>query len=276
MEKIRIGNDIEIRWAIYAGEGVNEAPYDLTGRNLSLYLVDKFGRNEVYDFTVNRHVLTWKFYGKDQHHLGEYSIELVENEGRTGMHTVDECDAFTLVKRSCETGGDSEGRVECVHLQFRANMGISFPTIGGGESAEVTVDSSLSEVSENPVQNKVITLALKQETERAEMAEMKLTLAIDALEEAVNSTNSKLTALEGRIDEIQESVAEIQSILTPLMERVEILEDKVDNMGGGSLDPEVTEQIGENTEAIEILNADAGTEGSVNNKIASYDQWVEL
>lgn len=36
MEKIRKGNDIEVQWAIYAGYGINEAPYDLTGRNLTL------------------------------------------------------------------------------------------------------------------------------------------------------------------------------------------------------------------------------------------------
>ena len=32
MEKIRKGNDIEVQWAIYAGYGINEAPYDLTRR----------------------------------------------------------------------------------------------------------------------------------------------------------------------------------------------------------------------------------------------------
>jgi hypothetical protein len=157
MEKIRKGNDIEIQWEIYVGKGFNEVPYDLTGKNLTLYLKDPFGFIKVEDYSVQGNMISFVFWGKDQKHSGIYSIILVENEGMKGMHTVDECDAFALVNHSCESGGESEGVVRCEHLQFRSNMGLFAPSTG----ANISVDSFLSETSINPVQNRVITGALE-------------------------------------------------------------------------------------------------------------------
>lgn len=208
MEKIRKGNDIEVQWAIYAGYGINEAPYDLTGRNLTLYMKNQFGRSEVYDFTTEKHIITFMFWGKDQQHTGVYSIELVENEGREGMHTVDECDAFQIVSHSCETGGDSEGRVECIHLQFRANMGVSVPVIGAG----LEVDSQLSLESENPVQNKVITSEINRINSKVQSLEEAVadfednSEAIKANEEAIRETGERVSVLSDKVDELNEKV----------------------------------------------------------------------
>lgn len=272
MEKIRKGNDIEVQWAIYAGVGINEAPYDLTGRNVTLYLKNQFGRKEVSDYTIDRHVIKFTFFGKDQQQTGTYSLELVENEGRQGMHTVDECDAFTLVNHSCETGGDSEGRVECIHLQFRANMGISVPAIG---TPGTEVDSQLSLVSENPVQNKVITLALQEESKRAQDAESRL-------EKAIADYDSKLELIEDKMSVADKTVQNLVIKIDNVDDKLTRIEDAIKDVDLNEVANVLTKveemnvTVQENTEAIEILNADAETEGSVDNKIAQAFGWGEV
>lgn len=253
MEKIRKGNDIEVQWAIYAGYGINEAPYDLTGRNLTLYLRNQFGRHEIYEYTIDKHIIRFMYWGKDQKQTGTYSIELVENEGREGMHTVDECDAFTLVNHSCQTGGDSEGRVECIHLQFRANMGISIPNNGGGETPSIEVDNVLSETSENPVQNKVVTKAINELSERIEGLESPVDYseaikanadaikankeAIEANSKAIRDNADAITEIEGNIAGINSEVVSIstrqneaEQTMATLSNKVDELSEKVDNI----------------------------------------------
>jgi len=231
MEKIRKGNDIEVQWAIYAGYGINEAPYDLTGRNLTLYLRNQFGRHEVYDFTVDKHIISFKFWGKDQKQTGTYSIELVENEGREGMHTVDECEAFTLVSHSCQTGGESEGRVECIHLQFRANMGITVPGNGGGETPSVEVDNVLSETSENPVQNKVVTSAINGLKDSVKA----LSRSVEELGEKVESYDEAIAEAVTKSDSAVAAVQTMTSQIEELSEYVGTLSGKVDNLENGEI-----------------------------------------
>lgn len=231
MEKIRKGNDIEVQWAIYAGYGINEAPYDLTGRNLTLYLRNQFGRHEVYEYTVDKHIIRFVYWGKDQKQTGTYSIELVENEGREGMHTVDECDAFTLVNHSCQTGGDSEGRVECIHLQFRANMGISIPNNGGGETPSIEVDNTLSTTSTNPVQNKVVTSAINGLKESVKS----LSQSVEQLEEKVDGYDDAISDAIAKSNSAAESVQTITSEIEKISEYVGTLSDKVDNLENGEI-----------------------------------------
>ena len=278
MEKIRKGNDIEVLWAIYAGEGINEAPYDLTGKNLTLYIRNQFGRKEIYDFEVNRHVLRWMFWGKDQSQLGKYSLELVENEGRQGMHTVDECDAFQLVNHSCETGGESEGRVECIHLQFRANMGVFTPTIGGG----IEVDDALSLESTNPVQNKVITLALQNEIKRAKDEESRL-------ERSFENFDKKIELVEDSFDVLDKTVQKIVVQNELIETKLERVNEKIDALNLDNIEVVLTKvetmesdlngvkkSIDELEDRVDTLDADVDTEGSVDNKIANALGWEEI
>ena len=54
MERIRIGNDIELRWKIYTtdAEGVSSS-YDLTGKSLEVSLFNAFSKyKEMYDASV--------------------------------------------------------------------------------------------------------------------------------------------------------------------------------------------------------------------------------
>lgn len=50
MKKIRIQKDIDVRWVIY----VNGMEQDLTGFDLSLVLIDAYGRTrDIEDFSIN-------------------------------------------------------------------------------------------------------------------------------------------------------------------------------------------------------------------------------
>lgn len=179
MEKIRKGNDIEIKWAIYAGKGINEVPYDLSGRRLNLYLNNQFGKTEVFNFKTENHILSFTFFGKDQEFDGIYHIELVENEGRKGMHTVDECKAFTLVNHTCDTGGEPEKRMKCIHLEFRSMM-----SVDSSSGASIDIDNELSRTSENPVQNKVVTKAIDTVYDQVGAISAKMNKMINDIEKA--------------------------------------------------------------------------------------------
>lgn len=161
MEKIRIGNDIAIKWAIYAADMLAEVqpetptPYDLTGRDLSLYVEMGAIRTRIRDFEVNGNEVRFTFFGMYQTTEGVYRLTLVENEGMRGMHTVDyedafrldlpedveplgacECqeedlmkvfeqDGFELVDSSDLMGGQSEDNVEIVYLSLKSTMLLS-------------------------------------------------------------------------------------------------------------------------------------------------------
>lgn len=156
MDKIRIGNDIAIRWGILAGINGNESPYNLEGKNLTLYLQNVNGEALMVPlFSTHGNVIEFTYHGKDQKQLGAYSLILVENEDLPDMHTVDMCKAFSLVGCTCqEDKGDSD-EVECVYLEFSSTINVV--NVSGGNSPSITIDSELSNTSGNPLQNRVIT-----------------------------------------------------------------------------------------------------------------------
>lgn len=129
MERIRIGNDIELRWKIYTtdAEGAS-SPYDLTGKALEVSLFNAYADGEVpLDFTTQENEITAIYRGKDQKVTGRYSIILRENNGADGMKTVDEHDAFELVCRTMDESRNDDGDVKCYHLSFQSTL-----SLGGG------------------------------------------------------------------------------------------------------------------------------------------------
>ena len=129
MERIRIGNDIELRWNIYTtdAEGVS-SPYDLTGKTLEVSLFNAYADGEVpLDFTTQENEITATYRGKDQKVTGRYSIILRENNGADGMKTVDEHDAFELVCRTMDESRNDDGDVKCYSLSFQSTL-----SLGGG------------------------------------------------------------------------------------------------------------------------------------------------
>lgn len=149
MVKIRIKNDIQIQWLLFA----DELPYDLTDREISLYLCGPMGRMKLDDYTIEGNQITWIYRGKAQMYIGKYSLILIENEGKDDMHAVDACDAFCLVAHSCETGGENTGDVKAYSLNLTSQMyvGGSAGTGGGGP-----VDDVLDSESTNAIQNQAV------------------------------------------------------------------------------------------------------------------------
>lgn len=152
MKKIRIGNDIEITWSVFADKE-QATPYTLAGRLLTLKCsCDGRTATTLPDFSINGNAVIFTFYGKDQERTGVYTLTLVENEGLADMHTVDSCDAFQLVARSCDVDGDACGcgniEIETVELTstLSADVVANYPSSGsvpaGGRAGQVLAKKS--------------------------------------------------------------------------------------------------------------------------------------
>ena len=122
MDNIRLGNTFEVSWEINQFNGTETVPYDLSGKNLTLILSNALCKTKVDKFSVIGNIISFTFEGKDQKHVGKYSLILIENDGIEGMHVVDVCDAFRLVNRSCETCDDSSSIIDCTHIDFSSTM----------------------------------------------------------------------------------------------------------------------------------------------------------
>lgn len=207
MKKIRIGNTIDILWGIFIGDGINEQPYDLTGRDLTMYLKDGFGKKiRIGDFQIDGHIIKWRYEGKDQCKTGQYSFVLVENEAQDNMYTVDECNAFQLVANANQAGCccDDNDNIRVTTLEFRSKMAVgNFSNNGGGSS--VTVDSALSTTSTNPVQNKVVTKAINELSNTVNGFSTDIGNAVNtanAAQSSVSSMQSQMNELDSKVDNL--------------------------------------------------------------------------
>lgn len=129
MRHIRIGKDISIRWSIFALENGEKRPYQLLPEDCRLTLVTPYGKTEAEGATFEGNTVTWVFRGKDQKHIGSYSLELVQRGGQDGMVTLDSCDAFTLVAHSCEEGYDRDCALHVESEMRRIRIGKDFDVI---------------------------------------------------------------------------------------------------------------------------------------------------
>ena len=106
MKLIRIGNDIQITWAITRFS----EPEDFTGKDLSVGLYDKFNNKQKFEYTIEDNVISGIFYGKDQRTNGVYRLFLTENEGKANMVSLDYIDCFCIsnkLKNQTSNGEDS-------------------------------------------------------------------------------------------------------------------------------------------------------------------------
>ena len=124
MKKIRLGNDVIVRWSIYDREN----PYILEGRNLSVEL--QIGANvkkSITDYNISGNIIVFCYPGREQKFAGAAVLKLVENAGQKDMRTLDVRNAFVLVHHSWETGGEDDGsrsRTETVSLTSQIESGI--------------------------------------------------------------------------------------------------------------------------------------------------------
>ena len=108
MKKYRLGNTITIKWTIMTATGT---AYNLNASNLELFAVVPNHTIKIDDFSVAGNVVTWTFLGTDQKFTGPYTLTLIENRGQSTMMTVDYCNAFGLVRWSCQAGWDESADV---------------------------------------------------------------------------------------------------------------------------------------------------------------------
>lgn len=109
MKKIRIGNDISIRWRIMRS-GVDE---DFTGKDVSVRLQDFAGRDAEIEWDIDGSTVAVTFRGRNQTRAGEYTLTLTENAGKDDMTTVDRTRAFRLVPRQDSVVSDGVGGCCC-------------------------------------------------------------------------------------------------------------------------------------------------------------------
>lgn len=209
MKSIRIGNDIDILWGIFTGDGLDEQPYDMTGKDISLYAQTRASDIfEVVEFEIDKHIIKWRFKGKEQRTIGTYMLTLVENKGKDDMHTVDICKAFALVAESCQATcdcGDSSN-VSITTLELKSKMSVGYPS-SGGDSTNITIDDALSTESENPVQNKVVTAAINGVSGKVET----LTETVETYETKVTEAHEMATSASEQSYELAEQVATLSS-----------------------------------------------------------------
>ncbi len=95
MEQFRIGNDIKVTWPIITnGEAV-----ELAGRDLTLYLIDRYGGKKRMEFSRAGNAIVFTYLGTEQKLTGIYQLTLIENNGNVGMATIDKIQAFQLIPR---------------------------------------------------------------------------------------------------------------------------------------------------------------------------------
>lgn len=115
MKNIRIGKDIRVRWSILTnGEAI-----PLSGRDLKLECHTPKHTTEEIEFTRSGNVVQFFMRGIRQKRPGQYSFTLWENFGKEGQTAVDCCDAFNLVRTTCEEGGSDNDNLatESVNLE---------------------------------------------------------------------------------------------------------------------------------------------------------------
>lgn len=261
MESIRIGNDINIEWSILR----NGDPETLEGKDLRVVMTNGYRKMEVKDLHFRDNVIRFTYLGKDQDYNGVYTLTLIENKGKEGMYTVDACDAFRLIPRSCSVGGDTGcGSVKVTTIKLTGD--ISVPAVGTGDyesmtnkprinGVELVGDKSLEELGIPILPDNIVTDADYTHTDNnltdalLEKLDGLSNYDDTALREALTSEISRAKEVEGDLDTAIRKVAsdlstfitgdpDADNVINRWQEVVEFLsgmtEDK--DMAGVSLD----------------------------------------
>lgn len=219
MESIRIGNDINIEWTIFR----DGKPESLDGKNISVFMTNGYKKMAVKDLHFRDNVIRFTYLGKDQDYNGVYTLTLIENKGKEGMYTVDACDAFRLIPRSCSVGGDTGcGSVKVTTVKLTGD--ISVPAVGTGDyesmtnkprinGVELVGDKSLEELGIPILPDNIVTDADYTHTDNnltdalLEKLDGLSNYDDTALREALTSEISRAKEVEGDLDTAIRKVA---------------------------------------------------------------------
>lgn len=121
MIQIVKGNDAPIEWRV----SLNGQPLDLTGKAVSLYVINSRGPFQLKDFKVEGNVVTCTYYGADQTRFGAHSLILRLNEGLPEMSTVAVKEAFELVEWSKDQGGENGEPIKVTPVIIEADVAVA-------------------------------------------------------------------------------------------------------------------------------------------------------
>lgn len=134
MDAVRFGKDFSVEWQIFRKTGDDgREPYNLTGADMKVYLKSAFISAEVVEYSVSGNVISFIFRGKDQKHLGVYTLLLVVNQGKDGMLTIDKQNAFSLVAHTDDESHNPNADVTISHVDLTSESVLLPVTVGGGE-----------------------------------------------------------------------------------------------------------------------------------------------
>lgn len=134
MKRIRIGNDIVVRWKVSR----MGHPENFQDKAPEVMLIDSFGKQAEVEYEINSNVVTILFKGKNQEKIGTYCAKLVENRGADNMFTIDKCDIFALVStNSQECCCDAEAATGTVYVDTESNLVVPTNGIDGVGIAKI-------------------------------------------------------------------------------------------------------------------------------------------
>lgn len=133
MERIRLGNNIAISWALY---DLNGKLHSLEGKDIQLYVSCGGLKQAVTDYTIQGNVVSWVFLGTEQKKVGLYKLILVETDSLSGAQCIDVAEAFRLVSETLSAVETGE-----VTKNVSVRSVLTYSNLVGVESVDV-VESS--------------------------------------------------------------------------------------------------------------------------------------
>ena len=128
MRKVRIGNDINVRWEVKTdGQAVS-----LEGKMLKLYVRSAYRKEEITTFTVEGCVVSFTYPASMQRMTGARAVILEDATEGAPRRTVCADQAFTLVAHSCEES-DDDVEFEDFMVSLQSNVLIGKPGLSAYE-----------------------------------------------------------------------------------------------------------------------------------------------
>lgn len=128
MRKVRIGNDINVRWEVKTdGQAVS-----LEGKALKLFVRSAYRKEEITTFTVEGCVVSFTYPASMQRMTGARAVILEDATEGAPRRTVCADQAFTLVAHSCEEN-DDDVEFEDFMISLQSNVLIGKPGLSAYE-----------------------------------------------------------------------------------------------------------------------------------------------
>lgn len=128
MRKVRIGNDINVRWEVKTdGQAVS-----LEGKALKLYVRSAYRKEDITTFTVEGCVVSFTYPASMQRMTGARAVILEDATEGAPRRTVCADQAFTLVAHSCEEN-DDDVEFEEFMVSLQSNVLIGKPGLSAYE-----------------------------------------------------------------------------------------------------------------------------------------------